>query len=138
MDDTDDFDLRKEVVILQPRRLPLGRVVVTSGAAEGLSAADIATAIRRHSVGDWGDLGEHDREANTDAVEHGGRVLSAYTAAASGERFWVITEADRSVRLAMADGWRASEFSLARSTTLLEHGGANSLRIKGFFAWQLV
>jgi hypothetical protein len=97
MDDADDFDLRKEVVILQPGRFALGRVVVTSGASAGLSASDIATAIRRHSVGDWGDLGERDWEANTDAVEHGGRVLSAYTAEASGERFWVITEADRSV-----------------------------------------
>jgi hypothetical protein len=38
-------------------------------------------------------LCEHDWEANTDAVEHGGRVLSAYTAETSGERFWVITEA---------------------------------------------
>ena len=97
MDDTDDFDLRRELVILRRAPLAIGRVVVTSGVAGGLSAVDIVTAIRRHSVGDWGELGEHDWEANTDALEHGGRILSAYTAETSGERFWVITEADRSI-----------------------------------------
>lgn len=97
MDETDDFDLRREVAIVMRRLLPLGRVVVTGGAAERLSAADVATAIRRHSSGDWGDVDEHDWEANTLAVDDGGRILSVYHADSNGERFWVITEADRSV-----------------------------------------
>lgn len=96
MDDADDFDLRREVVILRRVPVAIGRVVVASGAAGGLSAVDIVTAIRRHSVGDWGEVGEHDWEANTDALEHGGRLHSTYTAETSGKRFWVITEADRS------------------------------------------
>lgn len=96
MDDADDFDLRKVVLVFRPGRFLLGEIVFAPAAAEWLSLGDITQALNRHARCDWGDLKGHDWRANTDAVEHGGRILSAYHAE-SGERFWVITEANRSV-----------------------------------------
>ena len=45
--------------------------------------------------GDFGEVDAEDRQANVDAIQHGERILSAYTLR-TGERLWVITEADRS------------------------------------------
>jgi hypothetical protein len=78
--------------------LPLGKVVGTFGALFAFVGAlneDLSTFLDRHASGDWGEVDEHDRQANEYAVEHGLRVLSAYTLS-SGEKIWVITEADRS------------------------------------------
>ena len=79
-----------------PDRVPLGRTVATPGALAPLAPSDLATALRRHVTGDWGDVDADDRAANDDALAHGGRLLSAYRTAA-GTAFWVLTEADRSV-----------------------------------------
>lgn len=70
--------------------------MATRGAAEGLSPADILTALEKHVVGDWGELDESDRAANDSALRDGRRLLSAYRSK-EGVRFWIITEADRSV-----------------------------------------
>lgn len=76
--------------------VPLGQVVATPAALGVLTQADMVAAIRRHASGDWGDVDADDRAANDDSLRHGTRLLSAYTSAA-GVRFWVITEADRSM-----------------------------------------
>ncbi|MCC7019995.1 MAG: hypothetical protein IT332_09590 [Ardenticatenales bacterium] len=52
--------------------------------------------LRRHVVGDWGDLGAVDKAANEDALTTGARLFSAYTLP-TDDRLWIITEADRSV-----------------------------------------
>ena len=69
---------------------------MTRGVEATLSADDIASALRRHVQGDWGEVDEDDWRENDLCVEDGYRILSAYTSKA-GEKFWVITEADRSV-----------------------------------------
>ena len=74
---------------------PLGRAVITRNALDQLHPADIFAAIRRHMVGDWGDLGSADAKANDEALRDGCRLLSAYRDR-NGIKFWVITEADRS------------------------------------------
>jgi hypothetical protein len=74
----------------------LGRIVSTPNALQSLTAEDIATAIQRHQAGDWGNLTDDDRMSNDRALVQGTRIVSAYNAA-NGTRFWVITEADRSV-----------------------------------------
>jgi hypothetical protein len=51
--------------------------------------------IRRHVRGDWGDVPPEDARENDFSVLNGFRVLSAFTI--GGKRFWIITEADRSV-----------------------------------------
>ena len=77
-------------------RFPLGRTVITRGALGTLDEADVLAGIARHASGDWGDLCPEDKEANEDALRVGARVLSAYHTD-SGRKFWIITEADRSV-----------------------------------------
>jgi hypothetical protein len=57
-----------------------------------------------HSQGFWGEVSEGDQQANDRAVEDGERILSAYIAE-NGTRFWIITEADRSLcRLILVNG----------------------------------
>ena len=80
--------------------LPLGEVFCTMGALHALAQAldeEPNTFLARHAnaKGDGGEVNEHDRQANEYALEHGLRVLSAYTLT-SGQRIWVITEAERS------------------------------------------
>ena len=78
--------------------LPLGKVFGTFGAVVAFAKAlddDFNSYLSRHANGDWGEVNDHDRQANEYAVEHGLPVRSAYTLS-SGEKIWVRTEADRS------------------------------------------
>ena len=76
---------------------PLGIIVSTPGALAALEEVglDPRVLLRRHMVGDWGDLDEEDRLLNEQAVHVGTRIISSYTLQ-DGEKVWVITEADRS------------------------------------------
>ncbi len=76
-------------------QFPLGRTVITRGALDALDEADVRAGIARHAIGDWGDLCPDDQDANDDALRVGARVLSAYHTD-GGQKFWIITEADRS------------------------------------------
>ena len=76
-------------------QFPLGRTVITRGALDALDDTDVHTGIARHASGDWGDLCPEDKQANDEALRVGARVLSAYHID-SGQKFWIITEADRS------------------------------------------
>lgn len=76
--------------------LPLGRTVITPNALEQLHPEDVPTALARHASGDWGEVDASDWAANDLSVQDGSRILSAYRDA-HGVKFWVITEADRSV-----------------------------------------
>lgn len=87
------------VIIVDLRRgtkFPLGQVVITSNAQQAIAPEEVNTALARHASGDWGELCEEDRELNEDSLREGGRLMSVYSAKA-GTRFWIITEADRSV-----------------------------------------
>jgi hypothetical protein len=77
-------------------RFALGRVVITRQALVFAEAnkVDVLALVARHHSHDWGDLGAHDKALNDAAVIHGDRIFSAYDVA--GERFYVITEHDRS------------------------------------------
>lgn len=78
--------------------LPLGQIVATPAALTALVLADENPFpyIVRHATGDFGDVDAEDAQLNRDAIMNGDRVLSAYTLS-SGEKIWIITEADRSV-----------------------------------------
>jgi hypothetical protein len=58
-----------------------------------LATEEVLTALKRHARGDWGDLSPEDSLANDEALQHGGRLFSAY--GQGDNRFWIITEADR-------------------------------------------
>ena len=81
---------------------PLGRIVMTTNLQGQLQEADpehweeeLKALIDRHATGDWGDLGEEDKQENQLSLEQGFRIFSAYTASI-GIRLYIITEADRS------------------------------------------
>jgi hypothetical protein len=74
----------------------LGRIVTTPNALESITQEDILVGIQRHQAGDWGNLTDDDRAANDRALVAGTRIVSAYNAV-NGTRFWIITEANRSV-----------------------------------------
>ena len=75
-----------------------GTVVATPGVLEAFrpSGDDPLAYLVRHIAGDWGDVDEHDARENELSLQHGSRILSAYTLG-TGVKFWIITEADRTV-----------------------------------------
>lgn len=79
------------------QRFPTGRPVITPAAQAALDAAGISGVmlLARHANCDWGELSVEDLAANELALLTGQRLLSSYDLP-SGERIWVITEADRS------------------------------------------
>ncbi len=77
-------------------KFSLGRTVITRNALGVLHSEDVTTAISRHASGDWGELDEHDRKKNELSLVQGFRLLSVYRDR-SDRKFYIITEADRSV-----------------------------------------
>ncbi len=78
------------------RSFTLGETVITPNALKSLCPEDVYQGIRRHAACDWGDLCPEDIEENTRSLKDGCRLLSAYRDR-NGIKFWIITEADRSV-----------------------------------------
>jgi hypothetical protein len=78
------------------QKFPLGQIVITRNAVAAIPADEVSRAIARHAGGDWGQLCDDDRKQNESALKEGFRLFSAYRTA-EGTRFWIITEADRSV-----------------------------------------
>ena len=74
---------------------PLGRIVMTANARDQLPSEDILTALERHTLGDWGNVCDEDRQENELALIQRGQLFSAYEDR-TGKTFWIITEADRS------------------------------------------
>ena len=73
-----------------------GDIVITAGASEELDQADVLLSLHAHLSGDWGLLDTEDKEINEKALEFGDRLFSAYKDR-KGTKFYIITEADRSV-----------------------------------------
>jgi len=79
----------------------MGQLVWTRGVNDQVAdntdfAKFVSNCLKRHAAGDWGDLCQEDRAANSQALIHGGRLLSAYEHNGL-PKIWVITEWDRSV-----------------------------------------
>ena len=85
-----------------PPKFPQGRVAITANAARRIPWPALKDGLRRHATGDWGDLDLQDARSNEDALIGGGRLLSAY--GQDGQRFWIITEADRTVTTILLPG----------------------------------
>ncbi|WDI39876.1 hypothetical protein [Bremerella sp. P1] len=78
---------------------PLGQVVATPDAIASLEEAGESAMpfILRHQSGDWGEaLCDEDKALNDEALNDGSRILSAYILKNTGQKVWIITEADRS------------------------------------------
>lgn len=91
---TDPFQI-SAIDLSQKQKFPLGQVVIAANAAQHLDTIAVHEALRRHAIGDWGDLLLEDACENELALKEGHRLFSAYGTGES--RFWIITEHDRSV-----------------------------------------
>ena len=76
----------------------LGRVIATPDALDALQENNIRITelLIKHVGGDWGSLGDEDRLENEQSVKNGWRILSSYPLNNTGDKIWIITEADRS------------------------------------------
>ena len=77
-------------------KFPLGQIVTTRNALSKLTHDDMLSALSRHVCGDWGEVCDEDRKENELSLKQGFRLLSVYKTF-NGIKFWIITEADRSV-----------------------------------------
>jgi hypothetical protein len=84
-----------QLMRLNAPRFPLGQIVITANAHAKLDGADVQQGLSRHAMGDWGEICPEDREENELSLKEGYRLLSVYRS--GGDRFWIITEADRLV-----------------------------------------
>lgn len=75
----------------------LGHTVATPGALDALETTgdNPADYLKRHIMGDWGDVCVEDKAANDADLANGGRLLSAYILS-DDTKIWVITEWNRS------------------------------------------
>lgn len=84
---------------------PPGRVVITRGVVDLMSntkpmaeeQASLNILVFRHLAGDYGELGEGDKQTNKEALTHGGRIFSKYTY--NGESIYIITESNTTDRV---------------------------------------
>ena len=93
-----------KIAVNQDAKFPLGQTVLTRGVYDWAQQNParfflIGACLARHEQGDWGDVDDGDKAANDDDLEHGGRLVSAYTI--DSTKVWLITEADRSATTAL-------------------------------------
>lgn len=76
----------------------LGRVIATPDALEALQENNMSVTelLVKHVGGDWSNLSDEDILENEQSVKNGWRILSSYPINKSGDKVWIITEADRS------------------------------------------
>ena len=82
-------------------KFSLGQLVMTRGVNDKIAddakfSKFVIESLGRHAKGDWGDLGQEDKQENELSLKKGFRLLSAYERA-DLPKIWIITEADRSV-----------------------------------------
>lgn len=92
-------DIETLLRTMQRPQFRMGKLLVTPGVLRTLQAADVASAICRHSQCDWGTLAPEDETANLAALLVGERLLSSYIF--NDEKLWIITEADRAYTTVM-------------------------------------
>jgi hypothetical protein len=94
--------MNADLVLLNfEKKFPLGSVVVTCGVAAKIEESGeeyhtwIAASLKRHAQGDWGEMGDEDKQTNDEALATGeARIFSAYEG--KHGKIWIITEWDRS------------------------------------------
>jgi hypothetical protein len=65
--------------------------------------SELFRALRRHALGDWGELGPEERALNDRALANGKQLMSAYRTK-DNKTVWVITEADRASTAVLLPG----------------------------------
>ena len=85
---------------LTTRLFETGQIVSSRGVFEKMReyphfAQFVNESLQRHIRGDWGDLGQEDKQENELSLKEGYRLLSVYEREGLS-KIWIITEADRS------------------------------------------
>jgi len=81
-------------------KFKLGQIVMTRRVND-LVAEDegfakfVWDSLKRHAMGDWGDLDEEDKKENEFSLDKNLRLLSAYET--GPRKIWIITESNREV-----------------------------------------
>jgi hypothetical protein len=78
------------------RTFSLGRTVATPNAVDQLDPTDVLRSLARHASCDWGNCCPEDAAENEFALDRPFRLFSVYRDR-HDTKFWIITEADRSV-----------------------------------------
>ena len=75
-------------------KFSLGQILATPGALRALQESEQTAQffLARHVRGDWGEVGDEDKNRNDQALVDGSRLLSAYRTL-KGVKLWIITEA---------------------------------------------
>lgn len=74
----------------------LGQIVATHGVIDEIERETALLGLARHAAGDWGEVCKDDAAENELSLKEGFRLMSVYEY--DGQpKFWIITEADRSV-----------------------------------------
>ena len=85
-------------------KFKLGMIVMTRNASDRLNLEDVYHWLNRHAHGHWGDCSAEAVAENELALREGYRLLSVYQDS-NGEKFWIITEADRSTTVLMPEDY---------------------------------
>ncbi len=85
------------------KTLALGQILITASVENIIEREEIEAALGRHARGDWGDVCLDDFRANQIALREGERVFSTYLDRRDN-RFYIITEADRSSTTVLLPG----------------------------------
>jgi len=80
---------------MQSEYFKLGRLVITTNSLKILKQQEVFDALKRHAQCDWGDVVDDDWVINDESVKNGDRLVSVYHDS-NKEKFYIITEADRS------------------------------------------
>ncbi|MGF1871985.1 type I restriction endonuclease subunit M [Photobacterium indicum] len=84
-----------------PQHFELGQSIMTRGVADLFNHDShlLVPFLMRHQCGNWGEVCEEDKQVNNEATHTNQRIISVYKF--KGEKFWIITEWDRSVTTAL-------------------------------------
>ncbi len=76
----------------------LGKILLTPDAVIAFEECgeSLWKYVERHHSGDWGHVSKRDKKENKLALKKGFRIVSVYKLPNTGEKIWIITEADRS------------------------------------------
>ena len=92
--------LKLKIQLTVNTRFNLGPLRIMQNVASAIPADEILKALERHAAGDWGLVDQTAWKENDQALRNGQRLFSVYQSSA-GQRFWLITQADRAVTTAV-------------------------------------
>jgi hypothetical protein len=82
------------MILSSMMKFNLGRLVISPAALQTISEDEICRAIDKHVLGQWGDVSDHERDANELAISTASPLLSVYHTNA-GMELRVLTTGDR-------------------------------------------